>query len=75
MKLGAPDEREMTTVQDTMIADPISILPQTTILEAMRLMQEKQIGCLPVVENDELIGMITEVDFLQITARLMERLG
>ena len=65
----------MTTVQDIMIADPISIQPQTTILEAMRLMQEKQIGCLPVVENDELIGMITEVDFLQITARLMERLG
>ncbi|MBV6427621.1 MAG: Glutamate--cysteine ligase [Haliscomenobacter sp.] len=75
MKLGAPDERKMTTVEDIMIADPISIQPQTTILEAMRLMQEKQIGCLPVVENDELIGMITEVDFLQITARLMERLG
>jgi CBS domain-containing protein len=37
-------------------------------------MRDKKIGCLPVVQNDELIGIITEMEFLRITGRLMERL-
>jgi CBS domain-containing protein len=57
-----------------MLPNPITITSETTVLEAMQLMKERNIGCLPVLENGELSGMITEVDFLQITARLMERL-
>ncbi|MDP4852474.1 MAG: CBS domain-containing protein [Saprospiraceae bacterium] len=37
-------------------------------------MREKKIGCLPVVTDGELIGIITEMDFLRISARLIERL-
>jgi len=57
-----------------MIADPITIAPTATILEAVQTMRDQQIGCLPVVQNDELVGIITEMDFLGITARLIERL-
>jgi CBS domain-containing protein len=56
-----------------MIHQPITIGPQTLILEAVRLMRDRQIGCLPVVQDDELVGIITEMDFLSITARLIER--
>jgi CBS domain-containing protein len=74
LNLANPDEQKNTTVKDIMLTDPITISGDTTVLEAMQLMKERNIGCLPVLENGELSGMITEVDFLQITARLMERL-
>ena len=48
--------------------------PETTVMEAMNMMREHRIGCLPVVKGKELVGIITEMDFLRITGRLMERL-
>jgi CBS domain-containing protein len=74
LNLANPDEQQNTAVKDIMLTNPITISGDTTVLEAMQLMKERNIGCLPVLENGELSGMITEVDFLQITARLMERL-
>ena len=69
-----PGEEKVSTVKDIMIAEPITISPKATLLEALQVMQKEQIGCLPVVSDGELNGMITEADFLQISARLMERL-
>ncbi len=66
--------KEASMVKDIMIENPKTISPEATILEAMRMMRENRIGCLPVVQKGELIGIITEMDFLRITARLMERL-
>lgn len=61
-------------VKDIMVKTPITIGPKATIVEALRIMRDKKIGCLPVVQNDELVGIITEMDFLRISARLIERL-
>ncbi|HRD82184.1 MAG: CBS domain-containing protein [Saprospiraceae bacterium] len=68
------NSKEATMVKDIMIEAPITISPNATLLEAMNLMREKRIGCLPVVQNDELIGIITEMDFLRISTRLIEQL-
>ena len=57
-----------------MIVDVETISPNTTIVEAMEKMQVRRIGCLPVVQDDELIGIITESDFLRITKGLLQRL-
>jgi len=66
---------ENKTVKDIMIDKPITVLPRTPILEAMNIMRDKKIGCLPVVKEDgELIGIITEMDFLRISGRLIQRL-
>ncbi len=62
-----------TVVKDIMVQDPITIGPNATIMEAMNIMRDNKIGCLPVVQKEELIGIITEMDFLRITGRLMER--
>ena len=62
-------------VRDVMIENPICIGPEASILDALRTMRENKIGCLPVTLNDELIGVITEMDFLRISGRLIERLG
>ena len=61
------------TVKDIMIREPITIDPNATIVQAMHTMRDNKLGCLPVVKNDELIGIITEMDFLRISARLIER--
>ncbi|MEZ5058859.1 MAG: CBS domain-containing protein [Saprospiraceae bacterium] len=61
-------------VEDIMIASPKIIHPEASILDAMNTMRENKIGCLPVVNEGDLIGIITEMDFLRISARLIERL-
>ena len=60
-------------VKDVMVPSPITITADANVYEAMQIMREKQIGCLPVVNGTELIGIITEMDFLRVSARLMER--
>jgi acetoin utilization protein AcuB len=42
----------------------ITITPDTLIEEAVQLMQEHKIGCLPVLEGDKLYGIFTETDAL-----------
>ncbi len=68
------DQPGAQQVQDIMIAQPVSVHPSMLILDAIKLMRDKKIGCLPVVQNEELVGIITENDFLGITARLIEQM-
>lgn len=69
-----PPDSLHTTAKDIMIENPLTVGPNATILEAMAIMRNNKIGCLPVVQNGELIGIITEMDFLRISGRLIERL-
>jgi CBS domain-containing protein/gamma-glutamylcysteine synthetase len=66
--------KKVFTVRDVMIKEPITIMQDATLLEAMKIMKTKQMGCLPVVKDGELIGIVTEMDFLKISNRLIERL-
>jgi CBS domain-containing protein len=68
------DASGSTLVSDIMIEKPVTVTPDTSILDAMHKMQQHRIGCLPVVKGKELVGIITEMDFLRITSRLMERI-
>jgi CBS domain-containing protein len=61
-------------VKDIMIKTPLTVNQDTPIYEAMKIMRENKIGCLPVVNGSELVGIITEMDFLRISGRLIERL-
>ncbi len=61
-------------VKDIMVKNPVTINAGASIFEAMNTMRDNKVGCLPVVDGKELIGIITEKDFLRITGRLMERL-
>lgn len=62
-----------TLVSEIMIQNPITVTQDTNILDAMKLMKDNKIGCLPVVNGDELVGLISETEFLRITARLLNR--
>ena len=48
-----------------------TVSPYTTIEEAARLMIEHKIGCLPVLEADRLVGIITETDILGVLVDVM----
>ncbi|MCB9328917.1 MAG: CBS domain-containing protein [Lewinellaceae bacterium] len=61
-------------VEDIMIEKLITVNEKTNIVEALNLMNDHKIGCLPVVSGDALIGIITESDFIAITSRLLDRL-
>ena len=52
-----------------MSTPPIVVLPDARIEDAASIMADKRIGCLPVLENDELVGMLTETDILRWVAR------
>ncbi len=57
-------------IKEVMTEDVITIAPETTIKDAARTMIDKKIGCLPVVENEKLIGLLTETDILRYVVEL-----
>jgi CBS domain-containing protein len=53
-------------IKDVMTTDPVTISPDATLADAARLMEGRKIGCLPVVEDGALVGILTESDFLRL---------
>ncbi len=62
------------TVKDVMVKgkDVITIGPDVTIEEAARVMVENKIGCLPVLEEGIVVGILTDIDMM---AHLIEMLA
>lgn len=53
------------TIKEIMVKEIFTITPDAKIHEAGRIMLEKKIGCLPVIEDDALVGMVTESDIME----------
>lgn len=60
-------------VRAIMKPDPVTVPPETSSLEAVRLMRRHRIGCLPVVQKGRLVGIVTESDFLGVASSLLEQ--
>lgn len=60
------DNSSELLAQDIMVKDVIVAKPSTPIKDAIELMKEKEIGCLPVVQNGYLVGIITTKDLENI---------
>jgi len=68
MGYGEKAKREFmktVAVKEVMVNEVITISPEAIIEETGKVMLEKKIGCLPVVEEGNLIGLITETDILR----------
>lgn len=55
-----------------MTPHPITVTPDSSIAEAARLMRDHKIGGLPVVEGDQVVGIVTETDLLNYLLKLLE---
>jgi CBS domain-containing protein len=58
---GAQEELAMK-VRESMTKDVVLVNPGQTVAEAARLMIERDIGAIPVGDNDKLVGMLTDRD-------------
>jgi CBS domain-containing protein len=61
-----------TLVSDIMKTDLVTIVPETPTLDALELMRTRNIGCLPVIKSDRLVGLVTAYDFLTVSSKLLE---
>ncbi len=60
-----------TMIKEIMTENPITVEPETDVIEAARLMKEHRVSRLPVVEQDgRVVGIVSEVDFPTIISKL-----
>lgn len=55
-------------VKNRMTTDVITLTPDTTVLRAMSIIQQKGIRHLPVVEGKKVVGMVTNLDIQRVSA-------
>jgi acetoin utilization protein AcuB len=66
---------ETTPVSRAMTREPLTLRPDQPIYEAATLLHSKRFGCLPVVENGALVGIVTTTDMLGLLVRLIRDQG
>ena len=59
-------------IQQAMTRDPVTVTEYTAIEEAAKIMVDQQTGALPVMRHSKLVGLITQVEMLQL---FLEALG
>jgi acetoin utilization protein AcuB len=61
------------TVRDVMTWGVITVRPEAQIREAARLMRERKVGALPVVDGERVVGMLTETDVLRAFQSVLDQ--
>lgn len=62
---------ENTPLAKVMTRNPLSVTPTTPMRDAVKILYNRKLGCLPVVEGQKLVGIITVSDMLSFLYRLM----
>jgi acetoin utilization protein AcuB len=58
------------TVRQVMTKDPMTIAPDASLIDAAQTMLEYRISALPVIEDDQLVGIITESDIFRAFVKI-----
>ncbi len=77
---GIPAEQynrlmETTPLSKIMTRDLVTIRPERSVFEAAQVLYDRRIGCLPVVADGELKGIITTTDMLKLLVHLLTEKG
>lgn len=67
------DNADAVPVARIMQPSPITVTPSTPTIEVLRVMDAHKITCLPVVDGEKLVGIITEHDLMDVARPLLER--
>jgi CBS domain-containing protein len=68
-----PQEQAPVAVEAVMGKTPVTVAPETSVLDAIALMRRERLDYLLVVKEDSLVGIVTERDILNITAHLLQQ--
>jgi len=73
---GMPAEQynqvmETTPLSKIMNRNPVTVHPENSVAEAAHILHDRRIGCLLVVDNGELKGIITTTDMLKLLAEIL----
>lgn len=66
-------ETAPAAVETIMQKTPVTVTPETSVLDAIAVMRRERLDYLLVVKDEHLVGIVTEHDILNITARLLEQ--
>jgi CBS domain-containing protein/gamma-glutamylcysteine synthetase len=69
---GALGNEVPVTVREIMTPEPLTVSSTTPTLEAMEIMRRNRVGCLPILDDGRLVGIVTSYDFLDASARLFK---
>jgi CBS domain-containing protein len=61
-------------VHDVMVVDVATVNVNASLRQAALFLEKHQIGCLPVMDNSDLVGIITDTDFVAVAINLLEQL-
>lgn len=76
-----PEDEELarslrdTTVDELYTRNPETISADTPLAEAGRLLVENKFGCLPVTSGAQVVGILTEADFVKLVVRSVSDAG
>ena len=62
----APLDREAMQVRDVMTRNPATLPPSAPLIDALKIIAGMDVGRIPVVEDDTLIGIVTRTDVLRV---------
>jgi CBS domain-containing protein len=67
----ATHDRVLSTipVKEVMTENVVTTTPETLVTAAARLMVDRKIGCLPVIDGEALIGILSESDIVSAVAQ------
>ena len=72
---GRDTDQDRISVAAIMTNEVTTVGPDDPALEAAELIWENKFGCLPVVEGDRVVGIITESDFVRSTIQQLSDPG
>lgn len=61
-------------IEDVMVADVATVDVNASLRSAALFMEKHKIGCLPVMDDDKLVGIITDTDFVAVAINLLEQI-
>ena len=61
-------------VKDVMVTDLAIVDPLASLRQAALFLEKHNIGCLPVVTDGKLLGIITDTDFVAVAINLLEQM-
>jgi CBS domain-containing protein len=66
---------ETTPLSKIMTRDMVTIRPEQSVFQAAQMLYDRRIGCLPVVTDGDLKGIITTTDMLKLLVHLLTEKG